>query len=148
MASQNYDRLGTLLANGSLAAGTSVFRALLVTSTYTFSAAHQFVSDITNELSGGNYARVTVTLDLSASGDTTTIRINNSASNVVTFTALQAAAGTPAKMIIYKQTGGDDSTPANDDLVTMLDIPSPPTPNGQDYRITVTNVGIAIDVNP
>lgn len=55
------------IAKGLLAAGTLMWpqgtiRALLVGPTYTFNPHHQYVADvIAHEVSGGTYARVTVT---------------------------------------------------------------------------------------
>ena len=41
--------------------GSDVFKMLLTTSTYTPSASHSTISDITNEVSGNGYARYTHT---------------------------------------------------------------------------------------
>ena len=57
-----YDKAIKNLQNGAIDADTDPLQVLLTTSTYTPDAtADEFVSDITNELSGSGYARQTLT---------------------------------------------------------------------------------------
>lgn len=95
-------------------AGGDTYRVLLVTSTYTPNPDHVFVSDITNELSGGSYARQ----DLGGraiSIDNVNDRVDHNATNV-TFTI----AGSPKYAIVYKFITNDAASP----LVCWIDLGS------------------------
>jgi hypothetical protein len=138
MAGALYNKGKTVLVNGTTIWGTADLRALLVTSSYTFNADHNFVSDITNELSGGNYARVALTGETVTEDDTNDRAVCDASDT--TFSALAAAAGTPARAIIFDQAGGADSARA---LICCVDLTSPATPNGGDYTIQWASTGIA-----
>lgn len=57
-----YDKALKNLQNGAIDIDTDALQVLLTTSTYTPDAAnHEFVSSITNELSGSGYSRQTLT---------------------------------------------------------------------------------------
>lgn len=49
-----YDIFKKYIGDGTLDMNTNTFKALLVTSTYTPSAAHAILTDITNEVANGN----------------------------------------------------------------------------------------------
>lgn len=55
-----YNRGKLIIADGSLDWVSDTIRALLVDSSYTYDADHNFVSDITGELTDGSYARQTL----------------------------------------------------------------------------------------
>lgn len=59
MAAQFYNR-GLEMVLGDLDWANDTINALLVTSAYTFDPDHDFVSQITNEVTGGGYARQTL----------------------------------------------------------------------------------------
>ena len=105
-----------LIGNGQidLDSPSVVIRAMLTTSSYAPSAAnHTNVSHITNELTGGNYSRKTLT------GKTVTSNAgeNNAyfSADPITWPAINA--GTIGYVVFYVQIGGDDSTPLDDILL-------------------------------
>ena len=109
----------------------------LVTSSYTFSAAHDFFNDITNELSGTGYTAGGATLASKtevASGGT---RTYDAADPV--WTGLAAAAGTPAAAIVYRDTGSAATSP----LLCYLRLPGT-APDGGDYTVTLPSDGIIV----
>lgn len=105
-------------------------RCLLVTSSYTFDETHDFVSQITNELAGGGYARVALAGKATALDDAG--HHTHCDANDTTFPALQAAAGTPAAAIVYKYDAGGDGA---SQLIAYCSLTAPPVPNGGDYKI-------------
>lgn len=121
--------------NGGADLDTDTIKVLLVTSTYTFDPDNNFVSGVTNELSGGNYVRKTVTPTVTQD-DTADAAYADIADT--TWTALGAAAGTPARAIFYKFV----STDANSPIVGCVDLTSPPAPNGGDYTLVWSANGI------
>lgn len=130
MASGVYNRGKYNLGNGVTVWGTTTIGVALVTSTYTPNADHNVMSDITNELSGGGYARGTLSGKTVTENDTND-RVEYNASKQ-TFTALQAAAGTPQYAIIYDNTTGADGTR---ELLAWVDLGTPDVPNGNDYEV-------------
>lgn len=130
MAAGLYNSAKLAFATGDIDWESADLRCLLTTSSYTVDIdAHVNVDDVTNELSGGNYVRKTLA-GLDASLDTANDRVDLIANNV-TWTELEAAAGTPARAIIFVQVTND----ADSILVGYADITSPPTPNGGDWTI-------------
>jgi hypothetical protein len=141
MASAVYNNAKELFANGGLDWNTDDMRCLLVTSSYSPNIdTHVFVSDVTNELSGGGYVRKTLTGE-TVTQNNTDDRADLSADNV-TWTALGAAAGTPAKAIIFKFVSVDGDSP----IVGHVDLTSPPTPNGGDYTVKWNNGSTSGDI--
>lgn len=107
----------------------------LVTSSYTFNDEHDVIGDITNELSGGNYARVALTSNGVTLDDTNNGAYFDAADT--TFPSLGAAAGTPAAAIIYSDTH------ASDRLLFYVELTTPDTPDGNNYVINWAAGGIA-----
>lgn len=125
-----------LMAAGQLDLDADDIRCALVTSSYTENRDHNFMSDITNELSGGNYSRQALAGESVTEDDT-----NDWAkfdANDRLFAALQAAAGTPAKAIIFKFVTTDADSP----MLASLALTSPPVPNGGDYTIVFGTNGL------
>jgi hypothetical protein len=140
MASTLYNNALELISNGEIDWVDDDIRCLLVTSSYTPDRdTHDFVDDITNELSGGNYVRKALTT--ATTQNNTDDRADLSADNV-TWTALEAAAGTPALAIIYKQVTNDADSP----LLGWIELTTPPAPNGGDYTLRWDNGGSAGDI--
>ena len=79
--------------------GSSAYRALLVTASYTVNRDHDFVSDITNEITASGYARETLT-SCTRTLDDTLNRITYDAADpdFGTITTGQAVVG----MVVYK----------------------------------------------
>lgn len=133
MAAQTYTQAKVLLAQDRLkwSAPGEVFRALLVGVSYAFNPAQRTVADIiAAEVSGGTYARVTVT-GRAVIADWTGDRALLDADNIV-FPALGGV--TPKGLVIYKRVGADDQTPGDDPLICYLGFGLTPT-NGQSFMV-------------
>lgn len=115
---------------------TDDIRCLLVSSSYTFAETHDFVSDITNELSGGNYARQQIaTRSFTEDAGNHWIKCDGADT---TFASLEAVAGTPATAIVYLYNAADAAAR----LICACPLTTPPTPNGGDYKIVWGTNGI------
>ncbi len=136
MASLVYNRGKYLLMNGGLDLDTDDIRVLLVTSSYTANADHDYVADVTNELSGGNYVRKARAGE-SVSLDDTNDRAYFDATDTV-WTALGAVAGTPAAVVVYKLVTNDSDSP----LIAYVEITAPPAPNSADYTVAWNSGGL------
>lgn len=113
------------------------FRVSLHTSSYTADPDHDDMADTTNELSGGNYARVA-----SASEAIVVDDANNQIEcdcGDVTFSALEVGAGTPSQAIWHEYGSGVD---ANALLIADCTLTTPPAPNGGDYVIQPSGEGV------
>lgn len=140
------------LLNGSFSLGSDTIRVMLLdnSTSYTFDPnAHEFVSDITaagTEMSGTGYNRITLA-NTSVTEDTTDDEGVFDADDV-TWTGLDA--GTIQTIVVYKQVGGDDTTPGDDRVLVVLDDDSPGsgisdlplTTNGSDVTIAWNSEGI------
>jgi len=114
------------------------FRGLLVGVGYTYSHVQTYVSDIVaSEVTGGTYARVDV-VGRAAALDLPGNRALLDATNPL-FPLLTGV--TPSGLIIYKQVGGDDLTPANDPLIVFIDFPATPT-NGNNFLVEFDPDGV------
>jgi hypothetical protein len=137
MASIVYNRGKAALIDGTAPGGwpgSGVFRVLLVGAGYTPDADHQFVSQITNELTGSTYSRKTLT-GRTVTVDNATDRVLCDAADPV-FSTLNA--GAVAAAVVYLQVGGDDSTPADDILIYCGDNPDLVS-NGGDVTMQWSN---------
>ncbi len=130
---------GTLGAAGWTTGGANI-GVLLVTSSYTYDPDHDFVSDITNELSGGGYVRQTGLASRTVAENDTNDRIEYDAADV-TFPSLDLAAGQPAAAIVYNNAPGSDATRQ---LLARVTLPGAPAPNGGDYTITWDAAGVLV----
>ena len=109
--------------------GSTDVRVLLVTSTWTPDPDLNFVSQLTNELSGGNYVRKATASRTLTEDDANNQVVLDAAD--ITWTALGAAAGTPAYAIAYKYNASDAAA----ELIAWDALTSPPIPNGGDYTV-------------
>ena len=91
------------MAAGAISLASADVRVLLVSSSYTFSSDHNFVSDITNELSGTGYARKVLASKVVAEDDTND-RATFDADDLV-WTG--ANFGTPDAAIVYVHNAAD-----------------------------------------
>lgn len=64
MASSFYPTIFQHLLKGDVDLDSAQVQVMLLTDTYTFDATDEFVSDLSGEVSGGNYARKIVTVSL------------------------------------------------------------------------------------
>ena len=129
MASGVYNRGKLLLATrGWLALD---LRLALVTSSYTPDDVHNVVSELSGELSGGGYARATLTQTTPTEDDANDRATRDAAD--VTFPSLALAAGTPRYAIVYHEGAGTDATR---ELVCWIDLGTTGTaPEGTDYVV-------------
>ena len=147
-----YNRGKAIIGGKSVTAGPHVWGTtaviiILVTATYTPNVDHNFVSDLTNELSGGGYARITSMTSQSITEDDTNDRLEYLAQKT-TFASLGAAAGTPGYAIVADGTGGTDA--ARELICYCGTGASPTTPDGNNYEIRwggTDGVGVVFRLN-
>lgn len=96
------------LIDGRIDLDTDDIRVMLVTSSYVVNADHDFVTDITNELSGTNYVRKSLA-NKSVTLDDTNDRSYFDADDVV-WTDL-GPAGTAAAAVLFKWVTADADSP-------------------------------------
>lgn len=138
----------TELLNGTFDLDADTIRVLLLddSTAYTFDPdAHTFVSDVTaagTEMTGTGYSRKTLsgaTITQDDTGDEGVFDADN-------VTWMDIDAGTIQTIVVYQQIGGDDSTPGDDRVVTVLDdahVSDLPLPtNGSDVAINWNSEGI------
>lgn len=130
---------GTLGAGGWATGGADI-GVLLVTSGYTYDPDHNFVSDITNELSGGGYARQTGLSSRTISENDTADQIEYDAADV-TFSSLDIAAGQPVAAIVFNNAPGSDATRQ---VLSRNVLTGPAVPNGGNYTITWDVDGVLV----
>lgn len=93
------------MADGTIDLDTDAFGVLLTTSTYTPATTHQFVSDITNEVTGNGYARdALTTVTWTASG--TQLQFN---ADDATFTA-SGGSIVARYWVLYDNANGTDAS--------------------------------------
>lgn len=107
----------------------------LVTSSYTFSAAHDFFDDVTHELSHASYTAGGAALASKTEVASGGVRTYDAADP--TFASLAAAAGTPAAAIVYRDTGVAGTSP----LLAYLRLPGT-APDGTDYTVVLPSDGV------
>ncbi|WP_226041560.1 hypothetical protein [Natrinema sp. DC36] len=146
----NRTKLQLLTSSIDLSADTIRVAFYDDTTAFTFDPdVHEFVDDILDggttaqEMSGTGYSRQTVANQTTTQDDT-----NDQASfdgDDLTWTGIDA--GTIQGAIIYRQVGGDDTTPADDDVIIVLDDADlaslPLATNGSDVIISWDTLGIA-----
>lgn len=106
MANLTYAKQKIRFTDGTDDWDAGTWRVLLTTSTYVPSAAHEFVSSVTNELAGGGYARQDLTTrTVAANGNNADLKADQTA-----YTGLTNGQ-TAAWAIVYKFVTNDaDST--------------------------------------
>lgn len=129
MASNNYS-LGILeIQRQNINFVTDDIRALVVTDTFTFNKAHQFVSQITGEVSGTGYSRpvlATKSIDLNVgTPDAVEFKADDLA-----FTAIDVSPDDLVSVVIFKQVTND----ADSQLLAVVDFPNIST-NGNNITI-------------
>lgn len=129
-----YNRFKRNLAAGAINLASADVRVLLVSSLYTFSADHNFVSDITNELSGTGYARKVLASKVVAEDDTND-RATFDADDLV-WTG--ANFGTPDAAIVYVHNASDAAA----ELICCLNLTTKVATNGGDFTATFDAVGL------
>jgi hypothetical protein len=117
------------LLQGSINLEGADIKALLLTDSYTFVSTHEFISDLTGEVTGGSYARQAVTL--TAAADPTNQYAYVTPAAGVAFTAIT---GSVQYVIIAKDTGTGSTSP----LILCIDLGSPVILTGQTFNVTFT----------
>lgn len=103
------------LWNANVDYANDTLRVALVTSSYTFSAAHDFFDDITNEVSGTGYT---------AGGETLSITITNGKLDATNST-WTSATFTARGAVVYKDTGNS----ATSNLIAFYDFTTDKSPS-------------------
>lgn len=135
-----YGKAMQAMANKQIDFDSDTVKVLLCTSTYTPNQdTHDYVdTDITNELTGGGYARVTLTgktVTYDGASNTLTLDCDN-----VLFPALTAANVRYAVFFI------DTGTPATSPLLCYWDFESNLAPSAQDLTLTISASGLVTAV--
>lgn len=145
MASRVYNKGMAKLLDSTIDLASDVIRVLLVDSTYTFDPDHDFVDDVSgDEIAVSGYARATLA-SKTLTEDTANDRFKFDATDVAFGTL--ASGATVGGAVIYRQTGGDDSTPTNDELICFLDFSDTPT-NGGSFTLQFHADGIFYTTSP
>lgn len=134
MATGVYNRGKALLLNGGLDLDTQDIRVLLVSASYTFNPDHNFVADITNELSGTGYVRKELANETVTEDDTNDRAVFDADDVVWT----GADFGSPAMFIVYRQVTNDADSP----LICCGDISPVVATNGGDFTLAFSANGI------
>jgi hypothetical protein len=124
------------LANKEIDWDSDTIKAVLCTSSYTPNQdTHQYASSLTNELSGGSYARQTLaskTTTYDTGSNTHTLDCGD-----ITWTALTAA---DFRYMVYvdTQTASDATSP----LIAYVDFGAVQTATAQDVVVTIDAAGV------
>lgn len=129
---------------GNLTWGNDTIRCALIDDSTTYTPSPESENHVDDVLDGGttatefsdsSYSRQTLTISLA--GDVT----NNQSAQDIEFSADDAVfsnltGGTVQGALIYKQVGGDDTTPGDDPLVAYVDgADYPASTNGEDFVV-------------
>lgn len=128
-----YNRGKTILADGSLDWVNDTIKALLVDSSYTYSADHNFVADVTGELVDASYGRVTLTNKSVVEDDTGDRAVLKA--DALDFGALDNV--TPAAVILFKEVMNDADSP----LISYHDSGFGAAANGAGYVVNGGGAG-------
>jgi hypothetical protein len=114
MALSAFTVLARNLATAAFSWTADVIHLILLTNTYTFSAAHDFRDDLSNEVTGTNYTAGGLLLD-----NRTASAANPSVLTADDEVVAQSGAGfaNARKYVLAKITGGSVATPADDPLI-------------------------------
>lgn len=139
MASGIYLPTLRFMAIGSIDFDTDTFKVLLTTSAYTEDLdAHDFRSDVTNEITGSGYT---------AGGNTVTATVNavDTANNRLDITlggtTWPASTITARKAVYYKSRGGAASA---DELVAVVDFGSDVSTTAGTFTLTASTLRLAL----
>lgn len=147
MANVLYTKFFEQIANGGLdfdAAGT-VIRCMLErsTSTYTPNKDHDFVGDMTGfvECTVASYARQTLG-SKAVNIDDANDRVELDCADIA-FGSLESGQTIDA-LVFYRQTGGSDATPNDDDLIAYIDTATglPAALGGGAFNVTINAEGL------
>ena len=118
------------LLEGTVDLTNDTIKVMLVSSSYTFDAGHDFVDDITNEVSGTGYTAGGETVTT----PTVTAGVFDAADTTWTNTTITEIRG----VVLYKDTG----TPATSPLISFIDNGANLATSGNDFKIAWDATGI------
>jgi hypothetical protein len=133
MASLIYNSAIDDMARGAIDFDTDTFKALLVTSSYTPNKdTHDFLNDVTNEVTGTGYTAGGVTTACTVTKDTANDRVT------LQFAAVSWAASTitARALVIYKSTG----TASTDNLVAYNDFGSDVSSTAGTFSVAASTI--------
>ncbi len=140
-----YTRFAERLASANINWASAVVRVMLErsTSTYTPNKDHDFVSDLTGfvEISVASYARQTAAnkaVNVDDANDRVELDLDD-----VSFGNLETGQ-TARALVLYLQTGGNDSTPNDDALIAYIDTATglPAVLGGGAFTVTIDVEGL------
>lgn len=145
MANVIYTKLFERMGTANLNWDTAVIRCAAErdTSTYTVDKDHDFMGDTTGfiEITAAGYTRQTTagTLVVDDANDRVELDVAD-----ISFGASVTAGQTCDQLIFYIQTGGDDSTPADDPLICRIDTATglPAATGGGAFNVTIDAQGL------
>lgn len=124
------------LGNARINFSSDTFKVLLTTSSYTPDVdAHDYLDDVSNEITGTGYTTGGATLSgLSWTYD----GASNTAKLTATATTWSTATFTARRAVVYKSTGTSSTSP----LVSYVDFGADESPAGIDFVLTWAGTGI------
>lgn len=134
MASLIYNSAPDEMARGDIDFDTNTFKAMLVTNSYTPNKdTHDFLDDVTNEVSGTGYV---------AGGETSAVTVTKDTGNdkvTIQFGAVSWAGSTITARgcVYYKSRGGASSA---DELVCFADFGSDVTSSGGTFSVAASTI--------
>lgn len=136
MASGMYTSAKKYIGDGTVDLNSDTFKVMLVTASYTYSAAHDFRDDITNEVSGTGYSSGGAALGSPTFNNSGTTAVFDG-SDVTWSSSTITARGA----VIYKSRGGASSS---DEVLFFIDFGSDKSSSAGDFTITWAAGGIAV----
>lgn len=136
MSSLIYNNALDNVARGTIDFDTDTFKAMLVTSGYAEDKdAHEFRSDVTNEVVGSGYTAGGATVTVNVTLDTANDRIDISLGSL----SLPTSTITARKAVYYKSRGGLASA---DELIAVIDFGSDVSSTGGTFDLTASTLRI------
>lgn len=143
MASVVYNRAKYEIGRNNINYLSNTIRAMLMQSSYSANPDSDFVSDVSaSEVSVSGYARLTLASKTVTLDDTNDRAAYDGAD--LTFTAL-AAGQNVGGVLLYQQTGGNDSSPGDDILIAYCELASPIATNGGDITMVFNASGCFVN---
>ena len=136
MASGMYTAAKKEIGDGTIDLNSDTFKVMLVTSSYTYSAAHDFRDDITNEVSGTGYSAGGAALSSPTFNVSGTTAVYDGADVTWSSSTITARGA-----VIYKSRGGASSA---DEVLFFIDFGSDKSSSSGDFTITWAAGGIAV----
>ncbi len=114
---------------------TDTLKCALVTSSYTYSATHEFFSDITNEITGTGYSAGGETLTTPAGSYDSGTKTETYSFDDITWTG---ATFTCRGAVVYKDTGTAGTSP----VLGFVDFGTNQSPSAVDFTLHINAAGL------